>query len=591
MAEALAATLATSVGAAVAKAVGDKISGYFSGPEKPQKQKQPRRQGPQQQQQQQKPRSVAAYHYSARGAYRARGGRGRGRGGRGSMQGGQRNRSDMDRVTSAPIKQNIVSKSFHRTVQGKRPYSEMYNGGVTFEGEFNIAEIKSQDVVTVGTDLTAAFVNPKFFKNSRLAYDSNVWQRFWFEEITLIYNPIVASTTAGSLAFGIIDNVALPAPPSGIEGLQALSNLRGSFSTSVSAVANSKHRFLRPTQPFLCIADLQMDALGTLSTQARIIIKAGSTLAANTTYGMLKMRYRVHFYEEIYPITKQIYSLASTFYLDNYGNVDKTACKMWYFQSRAPPDAFPKSIDTQWYSIILQQPITIKMMNWELSSSTTYTHPSGSIWIGQQMPNDTNITFLYDSEDDARGGSHSALLTDTNATPVSCQLFIVSRNAIENATFLAKQKEHPSPVLRHRPAVYFEEDEADDQEPEQNHAEFSDDDDVFQQANSQPSAPQQVVPQQQQPTVPEQQAAFAQKCDDAIRRIEAIMPFVKGIEEQRFAKRFVPDQQREEEYFLKFMDNHKHLLAALNAEYQKNNSGVPVEQQQQKRNSAGHSTL
>lgn len=425
MAETAAVALATTVGTAVAKAVADKVTGYFAGDSKTPKNKKQRTNGGQRQSLVQRTR----FPRQPRNPQPIRGNPNKS-----NKKQQRRDRTPMDQVNNAPIRQNVISKAYHKQGKPSKHFKGMYNGGVSFEGEFNVMEIRTYDAVSLGSDLGTAFFNPKFFKNTRLAYDSNVWQRFWFEEVTLIYNPVVASTTAGSLAFGILDNVAIQPPQAGILGLQNLSNLRGSFQTSVSSQAFSVHKFLKPSSPLLCSADIQADVVGTLSNQARLIIKAGSTLAVNTTYGMLKMRYKVHFYEELYPVTSQIYQQTNNFYLGTYANIDKSAVKQFYILSRASPEEFPRSIDSQWYNVILNQAVTLDIYNWELTEHTVKTYQSGHTWIGFMRPNDTNMTALYDSPADAAAGIQSSLFSNATITNMSVNFTIISREALETVT-------------------------------------------------------------------------------------------------------------------------------------------------------------
>lgn len=150
-----------------------------------------------------------------------------------------------------------------------------------------------------GTTIWTAQFNPLTWTGTRLARYASMFNYFRFEEVEVIYEPIVSKMTSGSLVAAILPNVARQIPKSGVEGLRATMELRNALMFPVYQVQTMTYRFSTPTAPLLCVKPTS--AFGpqeaTLSNQGTLFFKDASGLTSGTTYGQVVLKYKICFYD------------------------------------------------------------------------------------------------------------------------------------------------------------------------------------------------------------------------------------------------------------------------------------------------------
>jgi hypothetical protein len=142
-------------------------------------------------------------------------------------------------------------------------------------------------------------VNPLAIPGTRLGIEAQLWTKFKFRSIEVIFVPVGGTTATGAMLMSHVDDpeIALPSPGS-VAYVDALAQSAGAKVVQIWSEASHKWS-PSATDPREFYIHPDLDGENRLTDQAQLYLVGLSNLANNTTQGMIFVRYSVMLYEKV----------------------------------------------------------------------------------------------------------------------------------------------------------------------------------------------------------------------------------------------------------------------------------------------------
>lgn len=202
-------------------------------------------------------------------------------------------------VHEQPFAQGSTTKAEFKVANSKSgPFSKYFEDGCSVDCTEYLGEVSTQDdgvAIVRGSDLGQYYIHPRMIPSSRLDLLSRGYTHYYVEHIEVVYEPVVAATTAGALCIGIVEDPKLQFMQ-GEKGLRQLMETKNSVMCPVWQVQTLNYTMSNRTAPLVTrVGGSDMN----LIFQGKIVVKSASHLPVGgdgISYGNLILKYRIHFY-------------------------------------------------------------------------------------------------------------------------------------------------------------------------------------------------------------------------------------------------------------------------------------------------------